>query len=222
MTTTVTPKTEAFHDWGFMVSEANGHRSREQVTLTGADFLAGTVLGKVTTGTQTVGAASAGAGNTGNGTVGSLTGDAAIPAGTYNIVFIEPATNLGTFEVFKPDGSLDGTGKVGTAYNGSVNFTIADGSTDFVSGDTFSIAVSYAAGSGKYKAYDPTATDGTQNALAILGHAVFAASADKQGAIVARSAEINKSELVWGAAVTTDQHKTDAYTALAALGIIGR
>ncbi|WP_233854196.1 head decoration protein [Paraburkholderia sp. HD33-4] len=42
---------EQWHDGGFMVSEANGHRSRDQVTLSGGTkVLAGTVLGMVTAG----------------------------------------------------------------------------------------------------------------------------------------------------------------------------
>ena len=44
--------TETFHAGGFLVSEANGSRSREQITvLSGQDLLAGTVLGKTITGT---------------------------------------------------------------------------------------------------------------------------------------------------------------------------
>lgn len=46
---TVTPLAENWHDGGFIVSEANGHMSRETVTLSGATkVLAGTVLGKIT------------------------------------------------------------------------------------------------------------------------------------------------------------------------------
>lgn len=32
----------------FLISEANGHRSREQVTVTGGAYASGTVLGKIT------------------------------------------------------------------------------------------------------------------------------------------------------------------------------
>ena len=43
---TVTPLHEQWHAAGFLVSEANGHYSRDQVTLTGGVVvLAGTVLG---------------------------------------------------------------------------------------------------------------------------------------------------------------------------------
>jgi hypothetical protein len=50
---TVTPLVETLHDGGFIVSVANGHRSIDQITLTGAaKVLAGTVLGQVTTGAR--------------------------------------------------------------------------------------------------------------------------------------------------------------------------
>ncbi|WP_028210774.1 head decoration protein [Paraburkholderia mimosarum] len=46
---TVPPLYEQWHDGGFIVSEANGHQSRDQVTITGGVLVpAGTVLGKVT------------------------------------------------------------------------------------------------------------------------------------------------------------------------------
>lgn len=45
---TVTPLQEQLHDGGFVVSESNGHISRDTVTLTGGvKLLAGTVLGKI-------------------------------------------------------------------------------------------------------------------------------------------------------------------------------
>lgn len=44
----VTPLYEAFHDGGFIVSQANGHRSVDRGTLSGSKLLAGTVLGQVT------------------------------------------------------------------------------------------------------------------------------------------------------------------------------
>jgi hypothetical protein len=45
----MTTLTEVFHDGGFIVSEANGHRSRDQVTvLSGETLKAGQVVAKVT------------------------------------------------------------------------------------------------------------------------------------------------------------------------------
>ncbi len=45
--------TEGRHTAEFLVSEANGHRSREAITVaSGADLQAGTVVGKLTSGGQ--------------------------------------------------------------------------------------------------------------------------------------------------------------------------
>jgi hypothetical protein len=78
---------------------------------------------------------------TGNGSIGTPTVDAGAQPGDYKVVIIEPGANVGTFEVFKPDGSLDGTGVVAVAYNGSINFTLADGATDFLAGDYITVPV---------------------------------------------------------------------------------
>lgn len=213
---TVTPISENFHAAGFMVSEANGHLSREKVTLIlGQNLLAGTVLGKITTGT-TAAAVALGT-NTGNGTFGAITVAAPALPGIYTVEF-DDATH---FVVADPTGLEIGHGTTGVAFAaGGIGFTITAGGTAFVPADSFRVTV--AAGSGKYAAFDPTAADGTQNAVAILWQDRDATAADKQIAIVARQAEINTSELVWGANVTTTPQKTAALAQLAALGIIGR
>lgn len=76
--------------------------------------------------------------------------------------------------------------------------------------------------SGKYTSYTPGASDGSQNAVAILYAGCNATSADVRRVITARDSEVNAAELNWGAAVTTDSHKNTALAALAALGIISR
>jgi len=210
--------TETGHAGGFMVSEANGWRSRDSgVIISGADLLAGTVLGKITKGSA---AAVAGT-NTGNGTMGSITVGAAAVAGVYTLRVTAIASNAGSFQVTDPDGDVVGVGTVAVAFTSNgLAFTLADGSTDFAVGDTFAITV--AAGSGKYNAYDPTATNGLEDATAILYADTDASAADKAGAIIVRDAEVNWAELVWGAAVTTDGHKSTARASLLLQGIIGR
>src|SRR5258706_11860988 len=141
----MTIKTERNYGGEFLISEAPGKRSREKITVAiSQTLLAGAVLGAIALGAVTVAAAVALGSNTGNGVFGAATADSGAPAGDYKVLFIEPGTNLGTFAVYMPDGTLDGHGVVGTAYNGTINFTIADGATDFVSGDAFTVNVSYA------------------------------------------------------------------------------
>lgn len=92
---------------------------------------------------QTLTASGAVAGtNTGNGTFGAVTVSAGAKPGVYDVVFIEPTTNLGTFTVTDPDGVMVGDGVVGSAFSGGgLAFTIADGATDFVAGDRFAVTV---------------------------------------------------------------------------------
>lgn len=91
-------------------------------------------------------AATAGSGNTGNGTMGTVTVSAGAKLGTYQLVIIEPASNAGTFAVYDPDGVFVDNGTVAVAFSaGGLAFTLADGATDFVAGDSFSIATTFSA-----------------------------------------------------------------------------
>lgn len=209
--------TESFHAAGFLVSEAGDKTlSRDTVTLiTGQNLLAGTVLGQITTGTTAV-AAALGT-NTGNGTFGAITVAAPALPGAYTVEF-DAAT---LYVVSDPNGREIGHGTTGVAFSaGGIGFTITAGGTAFVAGDSFTVTV--AAGSLKWAAFDPTAANGTQNALAILYQDTDATSADTPATIIARSAEINSSELVWGANVTTTPQKTAALAQLKALGMVAR
>lgn len=189
----MTELTEGQHKAEFLVSEAEGTISREIVTVaSGQNLKAGHVLGKITVGTATGVAAS---GNTGNGTLSAITLGAGAKAGTYNLTCVEPAANGGTFLLEDPDGATVGTAHVGTAFTGPLNFTLSDGTTDFVSGDRFLITV--AAGSGKYKEYSPDSTNGSNIAVAILLDNIDATAADKEAVIIARHAEVNGAELIW-------------------------
>ena len=75
--------------------------------------------------------------------------------------------------------------------------------------------------SGKYKALDPAAVDGSEVAAGILYDAVDAAAADAEGVAIVRLAEVNAAELVWPAGITGGEQAT-ALGELAALNIIAR
>lgn len=93
---------------------------------------------------MTTGTATAWATNTGNGTMGAVTVAANTKVGTWRLTIVEPGTNLGTFVLEDPDGNIVSVkGTVASAYSGGgIGFTLADGATDFVSGDGFDIVVS--------------------------------------------------------------------------------
>jgi hypothetical protein len=88
-----------------------------------------------------------------------------------------------------------------------------------VAADSFKVTV--AAGSGQYAAYDPTANNGLEVAVAILGsyRKDTTASTRQAGALVRGPARVNANELVWGPNVTTTPQQTAALVQLAALGI---
>lgn len=211
--------TEGKHAAEFLVSEASGSRSRERITvLSGETLVAGAVLGRVTVGAATPAAFAGNAANT--GAIASVTLSAGAKAGVYKVVIIEPATNAGKFTVEDPDGITIGSGTVGVEFaGGGLTFTVADGATDFSAGEGFTITV--AAGSGKYRECDPTNTDGSQTAVAVLFDAVDAAAADRPGVAIVRDAEVNAAELSWFTGADANQ-KAAGLARLALAGIIGR
>lgn len=117
-------QTEAVHTGEFILSEANGSLSREEVTITGGSFVAGQVLGKVTA-------------------------------------------------------------------------------------------------SGKYTDHDPAAVDGSENAVAILYDAVDASSADQDGVVIIRNAEVNNLLLTWKTGIAAND-KAAGVTNLALTNVIVR
>lgn len=214
---------EGKHTGEFILSEANGDRSRENIiVLSGENLKAGHVVARRLI-SPTVGAAVALGTNTGNGTVTGVSAGNAAQRGTYRVVFTEPATNLGTFSVIDPAGRVIGDGVVGTGFTGEINFTINDGATDFVAGDAFTFAVT--GGTYKYREYNPANTDGTQNpdGLGVLYDNVDAATvaADKPGVAFVRQCEVRSADLTWFTGATTTQKET-ATDALAKNGVILR
>lgn len=210
----VTPLTERRHDGGYIVWEpSNGIVTRkEAVLLSGVGICAaGLVLGKVAH--ALAGVAAAQGGNTGNPTFGAIVIDAPAVAGVYTVTMLD----ADDFVVADPAGAQIGHGDLGVAFDaGGVAFTLTAGGVAAVAGDSFTITV--AAGSGKYVPYDPTGQDGREIAAAILYGERDATSADRKCVVNHQGPmRVNASELMWGANVTTTQHRTDALAHLAAL-----
>jgi hypothetical protein len=216
-------ETERIYADDWLKSEAPAHYSREVIVIlagSGAarNLTSGMVLAKVTKGTAS---AAAQAGNTGNGTMGAITVGAAAKPGVYKLEIIEPATDAGKFHVFDPDGIFVGQGTVAVAFSaGGLGFTLADGGTDFVSGDGFDITV--AAGSGKWVQYNEDGTTGTEDAAGILLHDASAADAvDGEGVAIVRDAIVSDNGLVWPSTADANE-KAAAVEQLTALGILVR
>lgn len=166
------------------------------VSFSGADtYLAGTIMGQnlATAGTPVAGS------NTGDGTATlfALT-TASTVAAIGDWAFTLTAALIG--DLTDPDGNVvvksvalnDGSTTVIAA--GGITFTITDGSTAFVSGDSFALPVE----AGDFK-YAPYATDGTGGLETIQGlitlEATKAASGDLTRAVLI-GGEVDKDNLV--------------------------
>src|SRR6185312_16542164 len=140
---TVTPLQETFHDGGFIVSMANGHRSVDQITLASGSgkVVGGTVLGQATTG-LTASSAALGT-NTGNGVMGAITlVSTPTQIGAYGLVY----TDARHFTVTAPDGAT-ATGVNGTPFSAlGIGFTMTTGGTPMVAGDGFTITATQKVG----------------------------------------------------------------------------
>lgn len=166
---------------------------------------------------------------TGNGVMGAITATPAtgLKTGVYTLRITKAVTNAGDFIVEDPQGKVVGVGHVATPYSqAGLAFTLADGSADFVEGDTIPITV---AGTLKYKTAVATATDGSQVPSAVyignnFGQIVpttLVASTDttvlvlNQGKVM-----ISQDALQLDASFNTTALKNGAYAALNALGLL--
>lgn len=197
---------EVKHAFTFLVSEDSdgaGFLSRDTATIAASQtIVVGQVLARQAgTGTATAVRAPL-SGNTGNGvmTLASPAVDATVMGGEYRVVFIEGDTDGGTFEVFNPAGVPIGKGTVGVAFANGVKFTIADGSTDFVAGDGFSIKVNAGLSMGDtYVAWAPGLV-----ADAIAGYAAKTGAGETaQIAVINAHATVRLADLTFGGSPTT-------------------
>jgi hypothetical protein len=198
---------EAFTPSKTLIRGSATLRTRK-VILTGAAFVAGSLLGQIVGGTAVV-AAKAG-GNTGNGT---FVIDATTPVlaraktGVYTLRCVAAAANGGTFRLDDPDGIVLGDiviagGAGGTATeNEHIKGVLTDGATDFVVGDGFDITVTVVLGKAKLAA--AASTDGSQVPSLVLAYDVDASAADVE-AIAYESGDFVQSSLTFGAGLTAD------------------
>lgn len=155
-------KREFSPEWGYC---------KKLVTYYGAatSIAVGSVLGSyIDTPVGTAGAIV----GTGNGVMGAitLTSNKNMVLGTYSLKIVKAVANAGDFVLRDPNGKVIGNGQVATAFNqGGFAFTLADGATDFIVGDSIPIVVT---GTVKYKLVQDTATDGTENpSVVVVGDA---------------------------------------------------
>jgi len=206
---------ETRHAGEYLVSEANGNRSREAGKLaSGNNLVAGAVLGQVTSASD----ATADGENVGNGTSSAPTLGTAAINGTYILTCTAEAVDAGTFSVATPGGALLADLTVGVAYVSShINLTISDSTEDFDIGDIFTVDVII----GEYGEFDAGASDGTQTAATILYSGVDASTAEQKCVVTKRDTEVDGGALAWKTG-TTEVQKATAIASLATSGIIVR
>ena len=204
--------------------EAPNLYSREAVTVlagAGAEraLKVGAVIARRTRSTVTM---TAGDGNTGDGeaTLADPPLGVRAEAGIYRLACITAGADGGTFQVLSPKGYVLPDLTIGTAYEGGhLNLTVADGATDFVAGDTFAIEVS---GDGKVVGLDPTAVDGTAEAIGIVAYDVTAPDgADTEVTAILRDAVLADRAIGWLAGIG-ETARAVAIADLEARGILVR
>lgn len=216
---------EARHAGEFILTESDGHFSRENALIgVSQTILVGTVLGATDIVASTTSSIVVGT-NTGNG-VATLANPAIsniAKDGDYLLTCTAAAANAGTFSVQTPDGREIGPLTVGVAFNKEIKLTIADGATDFVVSDSFIVRVGVESpGDLSYGALNMSATDGTQNAAGIAIYPIVNDNATTSKiAIIARHAEVIGSCLSWPVGITAAQ-QAEAIQQLRRQGILVR
>lgn len=219
--------TEKRHPGSFIVSEEGNNHCRDEIKIAeNQDFEPGTVLGRSALPANVTSSSAPDAGNTGNGV---LTLDAVAPVkatakdGKYRVVCIEPAANAGTFAIFDPAGVQIGFVAAGGAFDGEIKFALADGATDFIVGDAFTITVGIEVGDYEYKALNLAGVDGEDEAaaIAVYGAKTGAGESAKIAGMVRGPAQVRLSDLTFPAGITAVQ-KAVVLNELHALGIVAR
>ena len=211
-------------DGEHVISEADGRRSRDQVTLAASatDYVPGEVLGKLTQGARTVTAAN-GTPAPAGATIGSLSGTTALAAGAYYATcIVGGAGTASRWRITGPNGVV-GIASGNTAFSaGGLGLTITDAGTDPVVGETFDITVAAVEGTNVYGHLDAAATNGLQTPAGVLFAGREAnASAAQKAVVHSRDCELNGKKVTFPAGWTSNQ-KRAAATTLAAAGVLLR
>lgn len=163
-------------------------------------------------------------GNTGDGVLGAAALGVGGPAlvGAYNLECVEAVTNSGRFKLEDPNGKLL-TSQIVVPVSGNISFegcglkfNLADGATDFIVGDKFSLTTTV---DGALYKLDLDAVDGLAEPVALMPQARTEASAANYPMAVLIKAQVRKAILETGAGITLSKALEDK---LIALGIIPR
>lgn len=215
---------EGRHPVAFIMSEADGDLSRENITIgPEQDIEPGQLLGAKVIPADATADAVAAIGNTGNATI-AMDGTAPLTSKAKNGRYKGIAITATTVRWEDPDGKEIGTSTHGTAFaKGGVKFTITAGGTASVAGDEFFIDVGVEApGDLQYVAFDPDGTDGSETVRAIAMYPAKTGPGEttRISAFV-RLGTVNGHELVLPEGITAAQ-TVQAYADLAQAHVVVR
>lgn len=222
---TATVFSEVVHPCAPVVSEEPGWRSRDAATIaTNQTIVVGQVLGKLGVVASETASVVYAAGDVGDGAL-TMDGTAPIRSDAIDGVYTVEFTGTGAtalFNVLDPKGLIVGEGNVGTTFAGPIKFAIADdASHHYAIGDRILVTIARPVGDDQYKAWSPSATDGSQTACAIALYPLTTTSATAKITAITRAAEIRASDLTWASGATTAQIN-EATNQLLAAGIVLR
>lgn len=133
--------TEGSHTAEAIIWEATQFKRESITVLSGQNLTAGYVVGRVTKGIGRISIPAVS--GTGNGLASLVFAGPEVQLGSYVVTCSVAAANAGTFTVVNPAGKTLPTATVAVAYTSrEINFTLADGSTDYIVGDVFTFVVS--------------------------------------------------------------------------------
>lgn len=209
---------EGRHPGEFLMTEANGSRSRESLVIAPSQEIeANSILASQADPDQITATATAGADNAGNATIAIADPavNTAVRPGRYRGIATDP-THISWEDAA---GRFVGVSTHGSPFDAEISLTITAGDTPNVVGDEFYVGVAGAADAWQHVAYDPD-SDAPVAGIAIYPATTGAGETISMAAIV-RDAEANGNCIAWPAGLTADQ-KTMAVGALADRGIIVR
>lgn len=219
----MTVLTQAARPGEAIMSEGDFHYSRDNVTIAAEQTVpANALLGKVAVAAGL--AVTQSFAGTGNGvlTLADPPVSSKVKDGVYTATCTTAAADAGTFRVEDPDGVFVGNATVGVAFDKAIKFTIADGSTDFTVGATFSITVAKSSTAEQYVLFDQDGTDGSEIPVAYsIYPATTGVGETAKTAAITRDAQLNGNCIAWPSDIETAE-KQNAIQALAEVGIIVR
>lgn len=214
--------TEGRHAGEFILSEANFHRSRENVTIAVSQTIKpGAILAKKAVIADVVATPAAASGNTGNATIAMTSPELTtkVKDGRYKGISVTATT----VRWEDPSGKDLGVSTHGQAFaKGGIKFTITAGGNANVAGDEFYVDVAADAADFQFVAFNQDGTDGSEIPAAVAIHGVTTPNdATAKLAVIARDAEVKAFALEWPSDIEAGE-KANAVQALGDLGIIVR